>query len=395
MATARLTGTILTEDDTFRATLVELLRAGTVRVSIVDERLARGATAPDVAIVDGCRNAADAMATVERLRSTNAAAAIFMVAAEASPDLILQSMRAGANEFFAWPPQAPAFHEAVSRTAARVQSSSTTRAQAYVLMFLGAKGGVGTTTLAVNTAVDLARLSGRSTVIVDLKPGIGEVSLFLGVRSRYTLLDALDNLHRLDGEFLRELVGKHKSGVDLLGGSDQFDRPGPNDGPGVEEVIRILSSQYDFVIMDAGTQLTAANTAPLYAADTICLVANPDVASVRNTQRVLDRIRQLGPSADRIRLLLNRAAEPYPIPPAQIEAALGHPIHQRFPSDYRTVAMALNSGVPLTLAGNSDLATQFERLTRAFLPGATEQPEAAPARRPASMLGFDRLASLW
>ena len=92
-------------------------------------------------------------------------------------------------------------------------------------------------------------------------------------------------------------------------------------------------------------------------------------------------------------MLLNRAAEPYPIPPAQIEAALGHPIHQRFPSDYRTVAMALNSGVPLTLAGNSDMATQVERLMRTFLPGATET-EAAPARRP-TMLGFDRLASLW
>jgi len=394
MATARLTGTILTEDDIFRAGLIELLRAGTVRVSIIDERLPRGTTPPDVAIVDGRRNAADAMAAIERLRAGNGAAAIFMVAAEASPDLILQSMRAGANEFFAWPPQEAAFHEAVSRTAARVQTSSTTRAQAYVLMFLGAKGGVGTTTLAVNTAVDLARLSGRSTVIVDLKPGIGEVALFLGVRSRYTLLDALDNLHRLDSEFLRELVGKHKSGVEILGGSEQFERPGPNDGPGVEEVIRMLATQYDFVIIDAGAQLNAANTAPLYAADAICLVANPDVASVRNSQRVLERIRQLGPSPDRIRLLLNRAAEPYPIPPAQIEAALGHPIHQRFPSDYRTVAMALNSGVPLTLAGNSDLATQFERLTRAFLPGATE-PEPTPSRRPASMLGFDRLASLW
>ena len=284
-------------------------------------------------------------------------------------------------------------HEAIARTASRVQSSSTTRPQAYVLMFLGAKGGVGTTTLAVNCAVDLARLSGRSTVIVDLKAGIGEVGLFLGVRSRYTLLDALDNLQRLDGEFLRELVGKHKSGVDILGGSDQFDRPGVNDGPAVEEVIRLLSAQYDFVIIDAGTPLTAANTAPLYTADAICIVANPDVASVRNTQRLLDRIRQLGPSPDRIRLLLNRAAEPYPIPPAQIEAALGHPIHQRFPSDYRTVAMALNSGVPLTLAGNSDLATQFERLTRAFLPGAQEAETTATPRRP--MLGFDRLASLW
>jgi pilus assembly protein CpaE len=390
---ARLTGTILTDDDLFRTRLVELLRTGTVRVSIIDDRLAGGSTAPDIAIVDGRRDPAEAMSTIERLRSNGSAAVMFMVAAEASPDLILQSMRAGANEFFAWPLQDKPFREAVERTAARVQAVSPARSQAYVLMFIGAKGGVGTTTLAVNCAVDLRRLSGRMTIIVDLKPGIGDVGLFLGVRSRYTLIDALDNLQRLDGEFLKELVGKHKSGVDILGGSDQFERPGANDAPAVEEVIRMLSAQYDFVIIDGGTQLTSANTPALFAADAICVVANPDVASVRNTQRVLDRIRQLGPSPDRVRLLLNRAAEPYPIPPAQIEAALGHPIHQAFPSDYRTVAMAINSGVPLTLAGNSDMAVQLERLTRAFLPDATEGEATVPRR--STVLGFDRLASLW
>src|SRR5258705_8249680 len=139
---------------------------------------------------------------------------------------------------------------------------------------------------------------------------------------------------------------------------------------------------------------SAATTGPLYAAAAICLVATPDVASVRNTQRVRAGIRRLGPPPDRIRLLLTRAAEPYPIPPAQIEAALGHPIHQRFPSDYRTVAMALNSGVPLTLAGNSDMATQFERLTREFLPGSTTDDDAGGQRRQ-TVLGFNRLASLW
>jgi pilus assembly protein CpaE len=392
MTMARLTGTILTDDEPFRERVVELLRSGAVLVSVVDERGARGPAAPDITIIDGRHDPVDAMKTVERLRAGAPGGAIFMIAAEASPDLILQSMRAGANEFFAWPPQDAAFQEALQRTAARAQTSPTTKSQAFVLMFLGAKGGVGTTTLAVNCAVDLARLSGRSTVIVDLKPGIGEVGLFLGVRSRYTVLDAIDNLHRLDGEFLRELVGKHKSGLDILAGSEQFDRPGVNDATAVDEVVRMLATQYEFVIIDAGTQLTPATTAPVYVADAICVVANPDVASVRNTQRLLDRIRQLGPSPDRIRLLMNRAAEPYPIPPAQIEAALGHPIHQLFPSDYRTVAMALNSGVPLTLAGNSDLAVQFERLTRAFLPAAAE-PAAGPGRR--TTLGFDRLASLW
>ena len=389
---ARLSGTILTDDDLFRARIVEMTRSGPVVVNMLDDRGAPGADSSDVIIVDGRHDPSDAVATIARLRPGVPAAAIFMIAAETRPDLILDSMRAGANEFLAWPAQEAAFHEAIRRAAARM-SSSAPKPQSCVLVFLGAKGGVGTTTLAVNCAVDLKRLSGRSTVIVDLKPGIGEVGLFLGVRSRYTLLDALDNQHRLDEEFLHELVGKHKSGVDILGGSDQFDRPGPADGPAIEEVIRMLSSQYEFVIIDAGTQLTAANTTPLYAADVICVVANPDVASVRNTQRVLERIKQLGPSPDRIRLLLNRAAEPYPIPPAQIEAALGHPIHQRFPSDYRTVAMALNSGVPLTLAGNSDLAVQFEQLTRAFLPAAPAEPPRMPPRR--SMLGFDRLASIW
>jgi len=389
---ARLTGTILTDDELFRTRVVELLRLGAVRVGVIDERLTRGPVSADVAIVDGRNDPADAMATVERLRAAAPAATIFMIAAEASPDLILKSMRAGANEFFAWPPPDGAFHEAIGRTAARAQASPAARANACVVMFLGAKGGVGTTTLAVNCAVDLARLSGRSTVLVDLKPGIGEVGLFLGVRSRYTLLDAMDNLHRLDAEFLRELVGKHKSGLEILAGSEHFDRPGPNDGPAVDEVIRLLGAQYDFVVVDAGTQLTASTTAPLYNADAICVVANPDVPSVRNTQRLLERIRQLGPSPDRIRLLLNRAAEPFPIPPAQIEAALGHPIHQMFPSDYRTVAGALNSGVPLTLAGNSDLAVQFERLARTFMPSA-EEPAPAPVRR--NTLGFDRLASLW
>ena len=94
------------------------------------------------------------------------------------------------------------------------------------------------------------------------------------------------------------------------------------------------------------------------------LVANPDVPSVRNAQRLLERVRQLGACGERVRVLLNRAAEPYPIPPKQIEAALGHPIHHTFPSDYKTVSTALNSGVPLALTGNSDIATQFDHFTR-------------------------------
>src|SRR5262245_38629230 len=123
------------------------------------------------------------------------------------------------------------------------------------------------------------------------------------------------------------------------------------------------------------------------------LVANPDVPSVRNAQRLLDRIRQLGAVGERVRFLLNRAAEPYPIPVKQIETAVGHPIHHTFPSDYKTVSTALNSGVPLSLAGGSEIATQFDRFTRGLLDPATGLQPAAPKKGRA--MGLERIASLW
>jgi pilus assembly protein CpaE len=226
---------------------------------------------------------------------------------------------------------------------------------------------------------------------VDLKPGLGEVTLFLGVRSRYTMLDALDNLHRLDSEFMRELVVKHKSGLEILAGSDLFDRPGGNDSAALEELFRILGRQYEYILVDAGSQMNAPALAGLYTADQIYLIANPDVPSVRNAQRLLDRIGQLGTAGERVRPLLNRAAEPYPIPPAQIEKAIGLPIFQTFLSDYKTVSTALNSGVPLALADNSELAAQFEQFSRKIVdPGGVQ---ALPGKK--SSLGLQRLASMW
>jgi pilus assembly protein CpaE len=389
---AQLVGLIVSEDEPFRKQVGQLLRSGTIPVSVLTDRQARDGTSPDFIIVDIRTDQSGGMATIERLHASNAQAGIFAVAQAADPDLILQAMRAGANEFFAWPPPDETFHGAIRRTAARRETTQGARPAATNLVFFGAKGGAGTTTVAVNCGVELARLSKRATVIVDLKPGLGEVGLFLGVRPRFSVLDAIDNLHRLDREFLRELVTKHKSGLEILAGSEQFDRPGAADGGAIEELFRLLARQYEYIVVDAGSQINSCTVAALFAADTMFLVANPDVPSVRNAQRLLDRVRQLGAAGDRIRFLLNRAAEPFPIPRKQIEGAVGHPIHHTFPSDYKAVSTALNSGVPLTLSGASDIASQFESFIRGVLEIDAAAAHSAD-KRPRS--GLEKLASLW
>jgi pilus assembly protein CpaE len=389
---AQLVGLIVSEDEPFRKQVGQLLRSGTIPVSVLSDRQMREGTSPDFIIVDIRTDQSGGMATIERLHASNGQAGIFAVAQAADPELILQAMRAGANEFFAWSPPDETFHGAIRRTAARRETTHGARPAATTLVFFGAKGGAGTTTVAVNCGVELARLGKRATVIVDLKPGLGEVGLFLGVRPRFSVLDAIDNLHRLDREFLRELVTKHKSGLEILAGSEQFDRPGAADGGAIEELFRLLTRQYEYIVVDAGSQINSCTVAALFAADTMYLVANPDVPSVRNAQRLLDRVRQLGAAGDRIRFLLNRAAEPFPIPRKQIEGAVGHPIHHTFPSDYKVVSTALNSGVPLTLSGASDIATQFE----SFIRGVLEiDAAAAPNADKRPRTGLEKLASLW
>ena len=391
---AQLNGLIVSDDEEFVTGIARRLRSGAVSVRLLDETSAQG-TSPDVVIVDIRFSQAAAMPAIEQLRGRWPNTAIFAVAAGVDADLVIQSMRAGANEFFAWPPPTETFDEAMRRSSARRASAPSSSAQATTMVFFGAKGGAGTTTLAVNCAVEIARQKKRPTLIVDLKAGLGEVTLFLGVRSRYTMLDALDNLHRLDQEFTKELVVKHKSGLEILAGSDLFDRPGSSDSGTLEEVFRILGRQYEYIIVDAGAQMNPCAVATLYTADTIFLVANPDVPSVRNAQRLLDRIGQLGASGDRVRVVLNRAAEPYPIPPQQIESALGHPISQIFLSDYKTVSTALNSGVPLATAGNSELASQFDSFARHLLDPNAVVEEATPVKRGPLPLGLQRLASMW
>ena len=389
---AHISAVVATTDQDFRTHVGRLLRGH--GIAMADERHISAGTSPELAIADIRGGASSVQWALERLRAQWPATTIVAVAGTTDPDQILMAMRAGANEFMSWPAFADeqmlqdAFRTALARATERIRSTRGDKSAGRTLSFFGAKGGAGTTTLAVNTAIELARASHKPTLIVDLNQYLGEVSIFLGVRPRFTVTDAIDNLHRLDGEFLKELVTKHKSGLDILSGAEQVDRPGPQDSPALEQLLQVLGRHYEFIVIDAGSITGSCAEVAVFAADAIYIVANPDVPSTRNTQRLVERMCQLGADRDRLRVLLNRTSEQHMIAPKQIEAAIGHPIDHLFASDYGTVSAALNSGVPLTLSNHSELSGQFAQFTNAILNRKTEVAEPVGARRKSAFLGL-------
>jgi pilus assembly protein CpaE len=249
-----------------------------------------------------------------------------------------------------------------------------------IVSYLGTKGGTGTTTLAVNGAADIRRLTQRSTIVVDLKPGPGDVALFLGLRPHHSILHVIDQVAWLDPESLARFVAEHDCGLHVLAGGDEFVRPAPRDVEALEQTLRCLSTLYDFVVIDAGSSLTDCTSAQL--SDAVMLVANPDVPCLRNLQRLIDAVKLAGVVGERLKIVLNRASEFGVLSTAQIERVLGLTIDYSVNSDYRTVASAVNSGVPVSTIRSSELHAQLDAIARA-LTTAADHP--APARPPSGV----------
>src|SRR5262245_51490627 len=165
---------------------------------------------PDVLLVD-VRRAGGLPSSLSAVKRQHPATNVVLLASTVDPALMLEGMRAGVNEFIAEPLNQGDFDAAL----ARLLGQRTQPTGGQVFAFVGAKGGVGTTTTAVNVATVLAKLSHR-TLLVVLHLAYGDAAVFLGADTRFSLLDALQNIHRLDEEFLKSLVVKTASGVDLL-----------------------------------------------------------------------------------------------------------------------------------------------------------------------------------
>jgi pilus assembly protein CpaE len=329
-------------------------------------------------IIDLSSDTEAGLKALERIKQ--AAPDIYVIVSHyhAEADTVIQSMRMGANDFLLQPIKRSDFRDAVARferAPKRTVSSESKLGKVYT--FLGTKGGIGTTTLAVNFAGVLAQRK-QSVVAVDLDWTGNDVAMQVGASPQYTLAEVADNLSRMDQALFESFVLRDSLGFYLIGPSDTLEQRGYFTEPMFREFATFLIEKYESTVIDAGKNINDEVVAAACQVSTaIFLVVNQEFASIRNAQRYLAMLMRTGFSTDQIRVVVNRyqkKTSPNFASLEQIKTTLNQPVFYGIPDSPAFVA-AVNKARPLV--AYREIAPDIDKSLRAFVDKATKPAAAA------------------
>jgi pilus assembly protein CpaE len=285
----------------------------------------------------------------------------------------VRCMRAGAREFLTPPFEHNKMAEALVRAAARRSVTRLPRKTGgRLLVFLGAKGGAGVTTLACNFAVSLAQESGQSTLLIDLDLPLGDAALNLGIVTEYSTVNALQEAGRLDASFLHKLLTKHSSGVSVLAAPGKFPLfHATNEA--IDKLMSVARQEFDNVVVDVGARLDLTDTALFKDAFAIYLVTQAGIPELRNSNRLISQFFTVG--SPKLEIVVNRY-EPRAlgVTDETITKALTRPPTWKIPNDYAAVRQMQNTATPLAL-GDSPIARLIKQMATSICGQRATQPK--------------------
>src|SRR3984957_1321630 len=327
----------------------------------------------EVVIVDiPTHDSQRAIRAIELIHATTQQIAIFANGEMTQPPNIVASMRAGACEYLDNSAGSEPWLEALTRyssTRTRIRGGA---GKAPIFTFLSAKGGAGATTAAVNTAMALQQAHG-DVVLVDFAP-IGHAALHLNLRPQFGVLDALQNLHRLDVSLLDGLMTTAKDGLNLLAGAQQPDPTAPAPGE-LARLFDLLVNHSRFVIIDASSRLDSTTHLLADLSNGVFLVAQTDVVSLWSAGRLYNFLEE-GTGRDRWLIILNRYKKIPGFTDEDVVQATNCKVLWKVPNAYQAVSPAIDHGSPVLLQ-DLEISRSYRGLAQA-LADASSQSDSGP-----------------
>jgi len=312
--------------------------------------------------------------------NSNAVGEVFLTSSKVDPAVLLQAMKAGTRHFFSQPLNERDVREALEAFKARALESTDKKPVKYgrIINVLGTKGGVGTTTIAVNLAASLAGNKATGSVaLVDMNTLFGDVPLFLGLKPAYHWGEIAKNIERLDATLLMNCLPRHSLGIHILPSPGSLNNHSAATPDIMQRLLTFMKRIFDFIIVDGGQSFDDNSLRVLELSDMVLVVSLLNVPCLSNTKKLLKSLSDSNRvGQDRIKLVINRYLGASDISLKDAEQTIHKEIYWSIPNDYKTTMSAINQGRPVRgVSPAAPVTTSIEGLAAALSGQQQKQEE--------------------
>ncbi len=347
-------------------------------------------TKPDIALIALDADQSKSLALIVQINQLLPTCHILVLSKSTEGSLILQAMRNGAREFLSAPLRLDDFMAALDRLqlSGGGRKGGKAGGGSKVVTVVGASGGIGCTSLAINLACIEAQNKDNAVAVIDLDLGLGDADVWLDIIPDYTIQDVADNITRLDYSLLKRSLTQHSSGAFLLPRPVQMDDHPPITPDQLQRVVALLKATFSHLIIDVSKSFSPLDIAAMQVSDMVLMVTQLDLPCLRNVVRVMQFLeeREL---AGKVKILVNRIGlEDSQISLNKALDTIGREVYWQIPNDYAAMIESRNNGVPLIIQAPKSKATKaIEQLANLIDNGdltaiANGETPAAPVEKP-------------
>jgi pilus assembly protein CpaE len=297
---------------------------------------------------------------ISSLHTSGAVKEVFLTSSHTEPDLLIQALRAGAKEFFPQPLNKEEVRDAFLKLKARRENAIASRPKGKIIDVIGSKGGVGTTTIAVNLAASLQELkTAPSVALIDMNLLFGEIPIFLNVEPIFNWGEVARDISRVDSTYLKSSLSKHPSGIYVLCSPPSLDGVRMAAPLVIEELLSLMQRTFDFIVIDSGQSLDDISLKILEKSAMLLLVSILSLPGLINIKKLQNTFRNLGyPRDENIRIIINRYQKKSAISLKEAEQSIDKNIFWLIPNDYSTTMSAINQGIALNAVSHKAKITE-------------------------------------
>ena len=310
---------------------------------------------------------------IHDIHASGAVEAIFVTSQRFEAEILVQALRAGVKEFFSQPINQEELANALRKFKERqpiLPGSETKPKKGKIIHLIGGKGGVGTTTVAVNLSTSLAQANPSHLVaLVDMNLLFGEIPTFLDIQSDFSWGEVVKNISRLDATYLTSVLAKHPSGMFVLPsptGLDGVTRATPEI---IEKLLTVMEEAFDFIVIDGGQSIDEISLKIFQMADEVLVVSILSLPCLTNVKRLLWMFQKLGfPQKENVKVLVNRYHKKSLISLEETEKSIDQRVFWQIPNDFQTTMSAINQGKDLfSIAPGSEISKNFKKFSTLFI----------------------------